>query len=136
MQYDLILWFCMFTLWWFNRASCTTSLPIIILSSNLISLLLFNLPDSYTYYYLEGLRHTITLYLIGLLYLRERYTNYYSMYFLVYLSLILLFILSLFDVLSNIDIDKIGVLLNMLELMVFIYGILFLKSDNSCLSDR
>jgi hypothetical protein len=136
MQYDLIMWFIMFTIYWFNKDKVTTKLPLLIISSNFICMLLFNLPDGVLYYCLEGIRHTITLTLVYYLYVREGYINYYLFYFLVYIGIITLFLLSLFVVVSNIDIDIFGAVLNTLEFMVFIYGIFFIKSRHSCLGSR
>lgn len=133
MQYDLIMWFIMFTIYWFNRDELETSLPLLIISSNLLCMLLFNLPDGSLYYYLEGIRHTITLVLVYYLYRKERYTDYYLSYFLVYLGITTLYLLGLFVVLGDRDIDIFGATLNTLEFMVFIYGILFIKSRHSCL---
>ena len=136
MQYDLIIWFSMFTLWWFTRGNSSTYLPTLILGSNFINLLLFNLPDGALYYYLEGVRHTVTIGLLYYLLMKEGYVIYYLSYLIVYLGIIILFLSGLFVALNNMDIDILGVPISLLELMVFIYGILFLKSDNSCLSDR
>ena len=136
MQYDLIMWFTMFTIYWFSRDKLETNLPLLIISSNFVCLLLFNLPDGVLYYYLEGIRHTITLVLIYYLYRKEGYTNYYLSYFIVYIGIATLFLLSLFVVISDIDIDIFGAALNTLEFMVFIYGILFIKSSHSCLGGR
>ena len=136
MQYDLILWFIMYTIWWFNRDTTTTKLPLLILSSNFICLLLFKLPDSYTYYYLEGVRHTTTILLVFYLFTKERAVYYYLSYFLIYIGISALYLTGIFAVLSNIDIDTIGVALNTLEFMVFIYGILFIKDHSSCPDSR
>lgn len=136
MQFDIILWFVMFTIWWFNRDKEVTKLPLLIISSNLVSLLLFNLPDGVIYYYLEGIRHSITILLMYYLFKKERYTEYYLSYFLVYIGIATLFFTGLFVVISDIDIDTIGVTLYALEFMVFIYGILFIESDNSCRDGR
>jgi len=126
----------MFTIWWFNRDKEVTKLPLLIISSNLVSLLLFNLPDGVIYYYLEGIRHSITILLMYYLFKKERYTEYYLSYFLVYIGIATLFFTGLFVVISDIDIDTIGVTLYALEFMVFIYGILFIESDNSCRDGR
>ena len=136
MQYNLILWFVMYTIWWFNRDTISTKLPLLILISNFICLLLLKLPDSYTYYYLEGVRHTVTILLVSYLFIKERYIKLYLSYFLVYIGITTLYFTGLFVVLSNIDIDTIGVALNTLEFMVFIYGILFIKSHPSCSDGR
>ena len=136
MQYDVILWFIMFTLWYFNRGDSTTKLPILILSSNLVYLWLSHTTYKLDYYLLEGLRHTVTIIMIYYLFTKERYTEYYLSYFLVYIGIATLFFTGLFVVLSDIDIDTIGVALNTLEFMVFIYGILFIKNHSSCSDGR
>ena len=136
MQYDLIMWFIMFTIYWFSRDKLETNLPLLILNSNFICMLLFNLPDGSLYYYLEGVRHIITLIYIYYLYRKEGYTGYYLSYFLVYLGITTLFLLGLFVVLGDRGIDIFGAALNTLEFMVFIYGILFIKSGHSCLGGR
>ena len=136
MQYDVILWFIMFTLWFFNRNYILTRLPVLILTSNLISLWLSHTTYEVYYYLLEGLRHISTVVLIYYLFIKERYTEYYFSYFLVYIGITTLYLTGLFVVLSDIDIDTIGVALNTLEFMVFIYGILFIKSHPSCSDGR
>lgn len=136
MQYDVILWFVMFSLWWFLKVGINTKLPLLILSSNLINLFLFYIPDGSTYYYLEGIRHIVTILLVQYLFIKEGYIKYYFSYFLVYVGIATLYLTGLFVVLSDIDIDIIGVALNTLEFMVFIYGILFIKSHHSCFGNR
>lgn len=133
MQYDVILWFIMFTLWWFCKGNIHTKLPLLILSSNLVNLLLFNLPDGFVYYYSEGLRHIVTILLVQHLFIKERYIEYYLSYFLVYIGIATLYFTGLFVVLGDRDIDIFGATLNTLEFMVFIYGILFIKSRHNCL---
>lgn len=91
MQYDLIMWFMMFTIYWFNKDKLETSLPLLIISSNFVCMLLFNLPDGSLYYYLEGVRHIITLISIYYFYRKERYTEYYLFYFLVYIGIATLY---------------------------------------------
>ena len=136
MEYDLIMWGFMVVVWLLNFNTLRTSLPALILISNAINIMLYPNVYGLNYYLLEGVRHTSTIVVIYYLFIKERYIEYYFSYFLVYIGITTLYLTGLFVVLSDIDIDTIGVALNTLEFMVFIYGILFIKSHPSCSDSR
>lgn len=130
-MYDSIIWFAMAIMAPISYMRGYSTLPLLIVASNSLLYLNTKYIDAPLYYDLEGVRHTVTVLLVIFLWTREKHHDLYGLYCILYIMLAAQFTMGYFHLIPDIEMNMWALMLDTLELVIFMYGTSIKNNNNS-----